>query len=129
MTDTTMTNGTMTNMGAWQRLKGAFREYFRGWSLPAAAKAGHRDRPVIAALKSVSENSVVPPGLESFLPLFPALKRWAKLGRPSGAAFSCAWFHQTVRKRVLTHTLKRCSTQNQVQHRVFPQSARRSEKP
>jgi hypothetical protein len=33
----------------------------------------------------VRENSVVPPGLESFLPLFPALKRWAKLGRPSGA--------------------------------------------
>jgi hypothetical protein len=33
------------------------------------------------------------------------VKRWAKLGRPSGAAFSCAWFHQTVRKRVLTHTL------------------------
>ena len=34
------------------------------------------------------ENSVVPPGLESFLSLFPALKRWAKLGRPSGAEFS-----------------------------------------
>jgi hypothetical protein len=42
----------------------------------------------------VRENSVVPPGLESFLPLFPALKRWAKLGRPSEAAFSCAWFHR-----------------------------------
>jgi tetratricopeptide (TPR) repeat protein len=160
MTDTTMTNGTMTNLGGCQRLKGAFREYFRGWSLPAAAKqaagkvasgqeprpqrlkphlkqcsyrsaealrhpksrakssssatckVGHRDRRVIAALKSVRENSVVPPGLESFLPLFPALKRWAKLGRPSGAAFSCAWFHQTVRKRVLTHTLKRWATQS-----------------
>ncbi len=36
-------------------------------------------------LKSVRENSVVPPGLESFLQLFPVLKRWAKLGRPSGA--------------------------------------------
>ena len=33
-------------------------------------------------------NSAVPPGLESFVPLFPALKRWAKLGRPSGAGFS-----------------------------------------
>jgi hypothetical protein len=32
--------------------------------------------------------SAVPPGLESFLPLSPALKRWAKLGRPSGAGFS-----------------------------------------
>src|ERR1019366_3588171 len=59
------------------------------------------------ALKSVRENSVVPPGLESFFPLFPALKRWAKFGRPSGAAFSCAWFHQTGRKRVLTHALER----------------------
>jgi hypothetical protein len=34
----------------------------------------------------VRENSVVP-GLESFLSLFPALKRWAKLDRPSGARF------------------------------------------
>src|SRR5450759_2572450 len=105
MTDTTMTNGTMTNMGACQRLKGAFREYFRGWSLPAAAKAGHRDRRVIAALKRVRENSVVPPGLESFLPLFPALKRRAIGRRPSGAGSFCAWFHQIVRKRVLPHTL------------------------
>jgi hypothetical protein len=30
---------------------------------------------------------IVPPGLALFLPLFPALKRWAKLGRPSGAGF------------------------------------------
>jgi outer membrane lipopolysaccharide assembly protein LptE/RlpB len=43
-----------------------------------------------AALQSVRENSVVPPGLESVLPRFPALKRWAKFGRPSGAAFSFA---------------------------------------
>jgi TldD protein len=38
-----------------------------------------------AALQRVGENSVVPAGLESSLPFFPALKRWAKLGRPSGA--------------------------------------------
>jgi hypothetical protein len=38
-------------------------------------------------LENVDENSVVPPGLESVVPLFPALKRWAKLGRPSGAGF------------------------------------------
>src|SRR5882724_2145038 len=36
----------------------------------------------------VRENSAVPPGLESFLPLVPALKRWAKLERPSGAGLS-----------------------------------------
>src|SRR5208282_3571783 len=41
----------------------------------------------MARSKSVSENSVVPPGLESLGPLFPALKRWAKLVRPSGAGF------------------------------------------
>src|ERR1035441_10610584 len=73
---------------------------------PTAAKAVDEEKLAIAALKSVRENSVVPPGLESILPFYPALKRWAKLGRPFGAAFSCAWFHQTVRKRVLTHTLE-----------------------
>jgi hypothetical protein len=31
------------------------------------------------------KNSVVPPGLESFSALFPALKRWANLGCPSEA--------------------------------------------
>ena len=35
-------------------------------------------------LKSVRQNWVVPPGLGLLLPLFPALKRWAKLVRPSG---------------------------------------------
>ena len=50
-----------------------------------------------AGLQRVHENSVPStslragsPGLESSPPLFPALKRWAKLGRPSGAAFSIA---------------------------------------
>jgi TldD protein len=41
-----------------------------------------------AALQSPREDSVVPPGLESFVPPSPALKRWAKFGRPSGAGFS-----------------------------------------
>ena len=41
-----------------------------------------------AALKRVRENSVVPPGLQTFVPLFPAINRWAKFGRPSGAGFS-----------------------------------------
>src|SRR5260370_22038775 len=38
--------------------------------------------------KRVSEEWVVPPGLESFFPLSPALKRWAKLGRPPGLGFT-----------------------------------------
>ena len=57
-------------------------------------------------LKSVRENSVVPPGLEFFFPLYPALKRWAKFGRPSGAGLSGISFHRVAQKRVLTHTLK-----------------------
>src|ERR1022692_1027464 len=58
-------------------------------------------------LKCVRENWVVPPGLRSFFPLFPALKRWAKLVRPSGAAFSSSSFHRIAKTSVLTHTLKR----------------------
>ena len=41
-----------------------------------------------ARLKWVRENSVVPLGLELFVRRFPALARWAKLVRPSGAGFS-----------------------------------------
>jgi hypothetical protein len=81
-----------------------------------------------------SENSVVPAGLESFLPLSPALKRWAKLERPSGAGLSensflslarksessflslapksDSSFPSLARERVLAPALKRCSTQN-----------------
>jgi len=40
-------------------------------------------RPV--GLRSVR---AVPPGLDSPFPPYPALKRWAKLGRPYGAEFS-----------------------------------------
>jgi hypothetical protein len=57
-------------------------------------------------LKSVRENWVVPPGLRSFFPLFPALKRWAKLVRPSGAVLSSSSFHRIAKTSVLTHTLK-----------------------
>jgi hypothetical protein len=55
----------------------------------------------------VRENWVVPPGLGSFFPLFPALKRWAKFVRPSGAGFSNSSFHRIAKTPVLTHTLKR----------------------
>ncbi len=44
-----------------------------------------------AALKPLGATWVVPPGLQSLLEPFPALKRWAKLSRPSGAGFSCAF--------------------------------------
>src|SRR6266404_4882212 len=37
--------------------------------------------------ESVRESSVGPPGLESWLAVFPALKRWAKFDRPSGLGF------------------------------------------
>jgi hypothetical protein len=44
-------------------------------------------RNIVPSGAKVWENSVVPPGLESFVPFFPALARWAKLGRPSGTGF------------------------------------------
>jgi len=47
----------------------------------------------VQRLNSVGENSAVPPGLESFFPLFPTLPRWAKLVRPSGTGFSGIAFH------------------------------------
>src|ERR1039458_5385265 len=53
-------------------------------------RCGLRDVGVLFESISLDEaqnargGSVVPPGLYSFLPLFPALKRWAKLGRPPG---------------------------------------------
>ncbi|MGD0601357.1 MAG: penicillin acylase family protein [Terriglobales bacterium] len=52
-------------------------------------------RHVANELIRVRANSVVPPGLESFVPLFPALKRWAKFGRPSGAGFSPGTEHSS----------------------------------
>jgi hypothetical protein len=40
---------------------------------------------IARGLNSVRENSVVPPGLARFFLPFPALKRWAIIGCPSGA--------------------------------------------
>ena len=40
------------------------------------------------AVQGGREQSVVPPGLRLFVRPFPALKRWAKLGRPFGAGSS-----------------------------------------
>ena len=42
----------------------------------------------------LQNNWVVPPGLGSFLPLSPALKRWAKLVRPSSAGYSDDLFRE-----------------------------------
>src|ERR1019366_8207752 len=55
-------------------------------SFPQPVKPTVRTKHLSPPLKS--ENSVVPTGLESLDPLFPALKRWAKFVRPSGAGFS-----------------------------------------
>jgi len=57
-------------------------------------------------LKRLCENWVVPPGLGSSFPLYPPLKRWAKLGRPSGAGIADASFHRVNQKQVLTHALR-----------------------
>ena len=63
--------------------------------------AGGRFRWQLAAIQSAGKSSAVPPGLESLSPLFPALKRWAKLGRPSGAGFPDIRCHWIAPKRVL----------------------------
>ena len=55
-----------------------------------------------------SENSVVPPGLESFLPLSPALKRWAKFERPSGAGFPESSFPWPAQKQIPAHPQRCC---------------------
>jgi TldD protein len=43
------------------------------------------------ALQRMRQKPVVPPGLDSVPPLFPALKRWAMFGRPSGAVLWVSW--------------------------------------
>ena len=48
-------------------------------------------------LRLVRENSAVAPGLESLLPLSPALKRWAKMDCPSGTGFSILSFSSSAR--------------------------------
>src|SRR6266446_1623728 len=45
------------------------------------------------SLKSVRRELGRPSGTESLIPLFPALKRWASLVRPSGAGFSNSCYH------------------------------------
>src|SRR5712692_4727583 len=62
-------------------------------SRPSGAEGRDQKKGLNAALKHANENSVVPPGLEASLPRFPALKRWAKLERPYGAALSRAALH------------------------------------
>ncbi len=61
---------------------------------------------VFPQAQCVGENSVVPPGLESLLPASPALKRWAKLERPSGAGLSESSVASLARERVLSPVLK-----------------------
>jgi hypothetical protein len=46
--------------------------------------------PLFPTLGSMVENSIVPPGLELLCPSYPALKRWAIVGCPSGAGLNRA---------------------------------------
>jgi hypothetical protein len=61
------------------------------------------------ALSGVGESWAVPPGLELFFPHFPALKRWAKLARPSGAGLSSARFDRITRNEFLLELFERPS--------------------
>src|SRR5258708_3305288 len=85
MADVAMIDYAMTRRATRLRLRSTPIEYFPCHALTAAGKAGPQAKLLIAALKRVRENWAVPPGLQSFVSAFPALKRWAKLGRPFGA--------------------------------------------
>ena len=74
--------------------------------MASVAKARNDKKAVIAALKCVRENWVVPTRLESFVPLHPALKRGAKLARPDGTRILRDLFHRVVQNGVLAHTLE-----------------------
>src|ERR1019366_7857718 len=109
----------------WQRRGVAPRWWKRYFpASPQRLNSRCRRQDNFAALKCARENSVVPPGLESFLQLFPALKRWAKLVRPSGAVFSSSSSHQIAKTPVLTHTLKRWASQKRAQSRVLQRSVK-----
>ena len=84
-------------------------------SFSTNCKAARRVGTTIAALKSVLGSWAVPPGLESLAPLYPALKRGAKVDRPSGTG-NCRGLlhrvlHRVFRNLVLARMLKRCGTQ------------------
>jgi len=80
-------------------------------ALTSAVQAGRRVGNRLAALKRVRENWVVPPGLEPLAPLYPALKRGAKVGRPCGTGDCRGLFHGVLRNSAFTHALKRCASQ------------------
>ena len=67
---------------------------------------------VFPQAQCVDQKSVVPPGLESFLPAAPALKRWAKLDRPSGAGLSDSSSPLVAGNLVLAQRLEPCLAQN-----------------
>jgi hypothetical protein len=79
----------------------------------SGAKARHGKRAVIAALKRVRQNLFRPCGTRSPLPLYPALPCRAILCRPVRGWDLLTAFHLFARNLVLTHTLKRCASQNQ----------------
>ena len=109
-------------------LNSLLKKCFLGRSRTAAAKADDENQLCTVALNRLCENSVVPPGLESSFPLFPALKRRAIVSRPFGAKIIPP--HCPISS---SHaTLKRCATQNQVQRRhrqIQPQQKSLGPKP
>ena len=57
-------------------------------------------------VKRVRENCIAPTALVHFVPLYPALTRWANGFRPLWGLKSSSAGHSFSQKRVLTHTLK-----------------------
>ena len=60
-------------------------DFISRYSLSAGSPGLESFFPLYPALKNPLRNSAVPPGLGSFSPLLPAPRRWAIVFRPSGA--------------------------------------------
>ena len=63
-------------------------------SLISKAEACDQQNVLIEALKRLGANVGRPPGTLVVTPLYPALKRGAKLGRPSGAGLGATPFYR-----------------------------------
>src|SRR5271157_2869623 len=85
------THSISMNPGIGSRVK----HFFNWRNIPVNNNHRSRDAKEKPPETHLIRNSAVPPGLESFGPFFPALKRWAKLGRPFGAGSLCLFSHRS----------------------------------
>jgi hypothetical protein len=115
-----------SGLPGWIRPSGGANVEMRHMKLLAARGRGpQRLKPCSKSNTRSAENWVVPPGLKSLFPLYPALKRWANLGRPSGAGFLDSASTGLPENGSHAHTeaprhLKRCTTQKLTHSHLRP---------